>query len=204
MLRTNEDWLDLRSGDPRIQDEAVGALQDQLRRIVSSQFRRRDLTDGCIDDLVQETSLKIFAHLSTYRSESRFITWSTAIAVRTGLDMLRRGFWAKGETSDFYVESDKLGITDWYNNPDPPPEVQAQQQEVLRILEFAMGECLTKRQCSVLVRKLQGWTATNIAAELGTTRGSVYKLSHDARKRLKGELESSGTDAEMVNDVFSL
>ncbi|MDB4614589.1 sigma-70 family RNA polymerase sigma factor [bacterium] len=203
MSRTNEDWLaDLRSADEQVQSQVVRELRDRLERIVSKQFRRRSLSDGCIEDLVQEAALRIFTHLETFRGESQFMTWSTAITVRTGLEMIRRGFWAKGETSNFFIDSDHLQLTGSFGTAERPPEVHAQQREVLQILETAMRERLTKRQSSALVRELQGWTATKIAAELETTRGAVYKLTHDARQKLKSELEAAGLDGDTINDVF--
>lgn len=205
MPRTNEDWLaELQSPDAQVQAQVVHELQDRLQRIVSKQFRRRSLSDGCIEDLVQESALRIFAHLDTFRGESQFLTWSTAITVRTGLEMIRRGFWAKGETSNFFIESDQLRLAESFKQSPDCPEVQAQQQEVLQILETTMRERLTRRQSSALVRELQGWSPTKIAVELKTTRGAVYKLTHDARCKLKGELESAGLDGETINDVFFL
>jgi len=42
------------------------------------------------DDLIQEVLLKIWRHLSTFRSESTFRTWMTRVAINEALQLFRR------------------------------------------------------------------------------------------------------------------
>ena len=42
-----------------------------------------------------------------------------------------------------------------------------------------------------------------IGRRLGITRNAVYKLGHDARKKLKHGLEASGFNATEIRSAFS-
>jgi RNA polymerase sigma-70 factor (ECF subfamily) len=203
MPRTNQEWLnDLRSDDPVVCDEATVELQSRLRRIIFSQFLAKGLSGSCIDDVVQETSFRIFQRLDTFRGDSQFMTWATAYAVRTGLEMLRRGYWAARTGSDFLMSDNTVDLAGLWESLAPSPDVDAQQQEVLHLLTEAMNGELTVRQRCSLLRELQGWPVAKIAMELGTTRGAVYKLTHDARKKLKRSLEGIGLDSNAIRELF--
>lgn len=197
--RPDDKWLeDLQSDDPVVQDQAMADLQHRLRRIIFAQFLAKGLSGSCIDDVVQETSLRIFQRLDRFRGDAKFMTWATAFAVRTGLEMIRRGFWAARTASDFMLPDQRVELAEFWTSVAPSPELNAQRDEVLMLLSEAINKDLTPRQRSALLRELQGWSITEIAAEMGTTRGAVYKLTHDARKKLKSVLEAAGIDGQRL------
>ncbi|WP_417848873.1 RNA polymerase sigma factor [Thalassoglobus sp.] len=205
MVISNEEWGNgLRSGDPVTRDNFTEELQIRLRKAIFAKFIDRGLSGHCVEDVVQETTYRILRSVDSFRGESKFLTWATAFAVRTGLEMLRRGHWMARTTSDFLMESDKVDLADLWKSAAPLPEVDAQQREILQLLATSINDGLTRRQRCALVRELQGWAADRIAQELGTTRGAVYKLVHDAKARLKKVLQEAGLDAKTVRDVFSL
>ena len=187
-----------------MRDEATDELQDRLRRIIFSQCLAKGLSGSCIDDVVQETSVRIFQRLDTFRGDSQFMTWVTAYAVRTGMEMLRRGYWSARTGSDFLMSDKTVDLVDLWESLAPSPDVDAQRQEVLHLLTETMNSELTVRQRCSLLRELQGWPAAKIAMELGTTRGAVYKLTHDARKKLKHSLEGIGLDGDTIRELFPL
>ena len=200
-LQTNEDWLNaLQSTDPVVCDNATMELQDRLRRSIFSQFLNKGLTGHCIEDVVQETTLRIFQRLDSFRGESQFTTWATAFAVRTGLEMIRRGFWAARTGSDFLMGD--VDLANIWQSLAPGPERSVQQEEVLELLTKAINEQLTVRQRTALLRELEGWPVAKISMELGTTRGAIYKLTHDARKKLKVGLEEVFEHGEAIRELF--
>lgn len=204
MARNNQEWLEaLQSDDAVVRDEAASELQDRLRRSIFKQFLGKGLTGSCIDDVVQETSFRILNRLHTFRGDSQFSTWATAFAIRTGMEMLRRGFWSPRTASDFFTANDEVDLAALWKSLAPSPEAVVEQAEVLEVMTRAMNELLTPRQRCALLQKLQGWTVSQIQAELGTTRGAVYKLTHDARKKLKQALEEAGFDGDTIQNLFS-
>lgn len=64
---------------------------------------------------------------------------------------------------------------------------------------------LTSRQRFVLIASaFEGMPLDAIAAELGTNRDNVYKILHDARKKLKGCLTKRGLTQKEILRIFEV
>ena len=61
---------------------------------------------------------------------------------------------------------------------------------------------LTARQRQVIVGELAGIPQVMIAEHLGSTPNAIYKMSHDARRKLRDALEESGFDAEAARSIL--
>jgi RNA polymerase sigma-70 factor (ECF subfamily) len=151
----------------------------------------------CVEDVVQETLIRILDRLHTFRGDSRFMSWATAIGVRTGLELNRKQYWKTHTLGEFVKDSDYNLAGPWQSD-EPAPQAEIERREILTALSAAIQMVLTDRQRLALLAELKGMPVTAIAGELGTTRGSVYKTTHDARKKLKAELERQGFDASFV------
>ena len=63
----------------------------------------------------------------------------------------------------------------------------------------AIADCLTPHQRDVLVAiTLNGVPIDVLAERLNTTRGALYKTLHDARRKLRRQLDEAGFDLEEV------
>ena len=62
---------------------------------------------------------------------------------------------------------------------------------------------LTTKQREALLAALRGMPLDEIARHLGINRNALYKLTHDARKRLKRGLEAAGFTAEDIGAAFA-
>lgn len=83
----------LEAGDPNAFGELVRRYQSPVRAFLRK-LTRGD--DALADDLAQETFLRAWRKLETFRGESRFSTWLFGIAVnefRTRLRRDRRHLW---------------------------------------------------------------------------------------------------------------
>src|SRR6187431_2035750 len=76
------------SSEPERQ-AALGELRSLLRRALARSFARQ-FTDGDLEDLTQESLLRIHSRRASFAYRSRFTTWATAIAVNCALSELRR------------------------------------------------------------------------------------------------------------------
>ena len=72
------------------------------------------------------------------------------------------------------------------------PDEQAARRGLLDALQHAIDHELTDRQRTALLAELRGMPQDEIAAQLGSNRNALYKLTHDARKRLKRAIEVAG------------
>ena len=83
------------------------------------------------------------------------------------------------------------------------PETEIAQLGIVRAMHEILETELTERQRTAVVAKLRGMPQEEIGRRLGINRNAVYKLAHDARKKLKQGLEASGFDAGEIRAAFS-
>ena len=199
----DRDWVaELRAGGPATER----ALED-LRALFLKGLRRalsgRAGADGAlIDDLAQEATLRVLDRLDSFRGESRFTTWATAVAVRVAMTELRRARWR-----DVSLDGMASGAFPGGLEPvdrEPEPERLAVRDEILDLLRRTLDTELTDRQRAALVSELRGTPPEEIARDLGINRNALYKLVHDARKKLKARLIAAGLGDDDVRYGFGM
>ena len=83
--------------------------------------------------------------------------------------------------------------------PQSTPEQLAIQNTVFEELQRLVDEDLTDRQREAVVAVLlEGMPISEVARRMGTTQNALYKLLHDARRRMKRRMEAAGLPAEEV------
>jgi len=200
MSRTNEAWsAELRADGP-VQARALADLRAQLIRGVGAGLRSHPQVDAAfLEDVVQDALVRILDRIDQFEGRSRFLTWATAIAIRIGLTELRRRRW-KDVSLDTFLEdsSDQAGPSEPSN-----AEGHSDRRALVGKMQELMANALTEKQRRVLVAELHGLPQQEIARELGSNRNAVYKLTHDARKRLKRGLEEAGYRADDIHAAFA-
>ncbi len=83
------------------------------------------------------------------------------------------------------------------------PERKLSQDEITRALQSLIEGSLTERQRTAIVAEMSGMPQEEVGRRMGTNRNAVYKLVHDARRKLKSELEAQGFDSESIRAAFS-
>ena len=188
--RTNEQWLaDLRGPNP---DEALADLYDLLVRGLRAGLGSYGGGAGAnAGDFAQEALIRITGNLDSFRGESRFTTWAQKIAMNVALTELKRRRWRDVSLQEL---SARREATD--REPadvQPSPEGLALQNTVLRELRRMVEEELTDRQREAVVAViLEGMPVSEVARRMNTNQNALYKVLHDARKRLKGRMEAAG------------
>jgi len=198
--RSNEDWIrDL--GDSGLSGDAA---RRELRIFLVSGLRRAVLSRGAsiemCEDLAQEALVRIRERLESFRGESRFTTWALSIAMRLAFDELRHQRW-KDVSLEAFTE-DARGPLTFEPSAEASQEKGILRERVLATLREVIENRLTEKQRSVLVAELGGMPHSEIALQLGMKRNALYKLSHDARKRVKSHLEDAGWAGGDVSWVF--
>ena len=158
--------------------------------------------DSQAEDFAQEALLKILEQLDSFRGESRFTTWAHKIAVRVALTELRRKRW-RDVSLDSLITS--LPDTPAMEFPDsaPGPSQIAGKKAVLALLHRYIDRELTARQRQALLAVgIYGMPLEEVARRMGSTRNALYKLLHDARRRLKRKLTADGFTPEHLLQVF--
>lgn len=203
-MRTNEEWLrDLRTDGIR-QADALQELRDRILRAMCAYLAKSAEAKELAEDCAQDALLMIREKLGTFRGESRFTTWATMVAIRILLGELRRRRWR-----EISLEQSRIGkdLPAWPIEAAKSldPEKTLQQNEAWRILKGIIDNELTLRQRFVLVANVfQGMPLDLVADQLGTNRDNVYKLIHDARKKLKRSLIEHGLTSGEILRVFDV
>jgi RNA polymerase sigma-70 factor (ECF subfamily) len=206
--RSNEDWLiSLRSTGKAKQ----GALAD-LREIILNSLpyalsKYLHPTDPHFDPLIQEvaqeTLLRVMDRLETFKGRSKFTTWVHTISVRIALTELRHARWK--EVSLDKLQSGMESDDKMREMPDQDMDVEAsaEQSEIMKMIQKTMMEVLTDKQRKALVAvAVQGMPIAEVADRMGSNRNALYKLLHDARLKLKNHFEERGIKPESILSSF--
>ena len=195
--RSNDQWLAALRGPKK--DEALEDLRTMLVRGLRATLHGRGAKPS-VEDCVQEALIKILDNLNSFRGESRFSIWAHKICVRTAFAEMRRRRW-----HDVSLEEAIIGRGESDGMPADPladPEEVATQRMIMAEFRRFIDEELTDRQRRALLAALGGMPLEEVARRMGTNRNALYKLLHDARKRLKQRMMVEGLSPQDVLSAF--
>jgi RNA polymerase sigma-70 factor (ECF subfamily) len=191
--------MELRGANP---DEALGDLYDLLVRGLRAAFGSYGGgVDAYVEDFAQEALIRITGKLDSFRGESRFTTWAQKIAMNVALTELKRRRWRDVSLQDLFArrEAADRGPAD----TQLTPEQLAFQNMVLGELRRMVDEELTDRQREAVVAViLEGMPISEVARRMDTNQNALYKLLHDARRKLKRRMEAAGLSPQEVLAAF--
>lgn len=202
--RTNQQWIEQLTGEAP--SEAINDLRDillnGLRYSLSTKLSENDF-HALIEDFVQDALIKILQNIHTFRGESKFITWAQKITIRVAFTELRRQRW-KDISLDNLVPEDSLDFTpNFLADKTNLPEQAAAQQQILEWLTQLINEELSDKQkkaiIAVMIHKVP---LEEVARRMNSNRNALYKLIHDARKKLKTRLLADGTNVDELLAIF--
>ena len=125
---------------------------------------------GLAEDAVQETFIKAYRALSSFRNESNLKTWLMKIAINTCRDM-QRGSWWK--------HMNRAVTLDQLNSPISPVSDDA------IALNMEIAQLPMKLREVVLLYYYQDMTTEEIADALGIAPSTVSSRLNKARERLR-------------------
>lgn len=212
--RTNNEWLDeLREGGA-LQEQAVADLQGLLLRAVSYIFHRhaselrslaRDDVLRLAEDCAQDALIAIMKQLPEFRGDSKFTTWAYKFAVNIALMAARRERWRGVSLDQLSSEDSFLFERSMLDKaPGPTLDQSAMQNEVRDLIQQVIERDLTEKQRRVLALIVfHEVPMDEVVREMKTNRNAVYKLLHDARRKLKSRLEAHGFGINETLALFS-
>ncbi|MEW6406500.1 MAG: RNA polymerase sigma factor, partial [Chloroflexota bacterium] len=187
ITRTNEAWLtDLRSTSLSHEDalnDLRAIIQKGLPYALSRWLPPSDpLFQPLIEEVTQETLLRILDQLDTFEGRSLFTTWVHKIAVRIALTELRRKRWRDSSLDELTDNEDTPPPPGLLADPQASPETSAERSDMLARVRRILDEELTPKQREALILLgLQDVPMEEAAKKMKTNRNALYKLLHDAR-----------------------
>jgi RNA polymerase sigma-70 factor (ECF subfamily) len=202
MPRTDQEWLEQLK---QVDNSAV--LEDlrlQLARGLTFALAGRvapEQLDELVQDFAQESVLRVLSALDTFRGESRFLTWAVKVAVRLAFSELRRKRWQDVSLDGLMENQDgPEEANPALADPAPSPETAVNRAMLMALVERLIDDELTERQRDALRAVFEGGISVEeLARRNGTSRNALYKLVHDARRRLQARLQQHGlTPADLL------
>ena len=131
------------------------------------------------EDAAQETFIRAWLHLASYRPPTPLRNWLFRIAVNAATDMLRK------EKRILPGELDDLQLSD----PQPGPEAVFSQEEQTVLIQKAVLSLPDASRAVLILKEYEGLSYQEIADTLDIPMGTVMSRLNYARKLLKDRLE---------------
>lgn len=206
--RTNETWL----SDLRATGAARETALEDLRAVIQkglpyalSRWLSPDQPqfNALVEEVTQETLLRVLDQLNTFEGRSQFTTWVHKIAVRIALTELRRKRWRDASLDELTENEDVPPPPGLLADSHAGPEVSAERADMLARVRRIIEEELTDRQREALILLgVKDIPMEDAARKLKTNRNALYKLLHDARVRLKNRLSMEDISPNEVLALF--
>ena len=167
--------------------ERSGEIYGLLYRLTENREEARDLT--------QETFLRAFQSISTFRGDSDLRTWIYRIAINQARNRWR--WWRRRRRdSTFSLDSTTdegrqllIGTLKAESTPDPEQDTLAHERE--RVLRKALSGLRRVYRETVILRDIEGFAYEEIAVALDISVGTVKSRLARGRQELKRKLEGS-------------
>ena len=143
--------------------------------------------DELAQDAADDAAVSVLRRLDDFRGESSFRTWVYKFALLEAAVKVRRRAWRDREVA--------LEPEHWESlaHAGPGPDDEAENAELLEAVRDGIRTALTPRQRQVLVATvLEGVPIDVLAERLDSNRNALYKLLHDARRRLRSHVAAAG------------
>jgi|SRR5688500_18822229 len=213
--RTNDEWLhDLNTnGEP--QEAAIADLRELLLRATLYFFSRnlgdfgglnRDEILQRAEDSAQDALIAVMNHLQDFRGDSKFTTWAYKFAINIALMAARHERW-KGVSLDELSFSNEGAFFERVlqdKTTGSAPDQSALQNEVRETIQDVIEHDLTDKQRRVILMMVfNDVPMDEVVHHLDANRNAVYKMLHDARRKLKSSLQARGFDVGEMLTLFS-
>jgi RNA polymerase sigma-70 factor (ECF subfamily) len=156
--------------------QAAKTLYDAHARRVHRLVYRICGDEEMARDLTQDTFVRVFQKLSTFRGDAAIATWIHRIAVSVALNAIRKERRFKRTSDDLDVANEL---------PAPPNAVEPDLRARLASAISALPESC---RVSVILHDIEGYTHAEIGQMLGIAEGTSKARLFDARTRLRKAL----------------
>ncbi len=171
-------------GQTRAFDVLIERYKERLYATVYHMTSNREDAN----DLVQDTFIKAYKSLRSFKGQSSFYTWVYRIAVNRTINFLKRG---KNRTHHSLDNVDDSIQTD----PDfvelmsqDTPHREAGLHELQQQLNAALQKLSDNHRAVVVLHDVQGMTHADIAKAMKCSEGTVRSRLFYARQQLQGLL----------------
>ena len=164
-----------------------GLVRTHTRRVYNLCYRFTGRTSEA-EDLTQETFIRVYDKLKTFRGEASLSTWIYRIATNVSLDHFRRNDAHQTKTTQSLEEAE-FG-REWVDESTPSLDHQVAQSEMSDCVQGFIQRLPLSYRTVVVLHDLQGLKVQEIADVLDCSLDRVKIRLHRARNKLRGALNS--------------
>lgn len=158
-------------------------------------------TDSETEDALQETYLRAWRALSTYRADSKLSTWLVRIVINEALGRLRRRSAQVIPLESAMESTDPHTQTSLQDDSDRQPERVAMRSEVRRLMEARIDQLPESFRTVFMLRAVEELSVEEVAAALEIPEATVRTRFFRARSLLR---EGLSRDVDLAtSDAFS-
>jgi RNA polymerase sigma-70 factor (ECF subfamily) len=178
-------------GDKRAFELLVVKYQRKLARLLSRFIRDA----GEVEDVAQETFIKAYRALPTFRGDSAFYTWLYRIGVNTAKNYLV----ALGRRAPTVTEVDNEeaeNIEDGMQLKDMnTPENQLMSKQIAETVNRTLQDLPEELRTAITLREIEGLSYEEIAqvmnCPIGTVRSRIFRAREAIAEQLRPQLGTS-------------
>ena len=181
------------AGDQRAFELLVVKYQRRIERLIARMVRDVDL----VEDIAQETFIRAYRALPSFRGESQFYTWLYRIAVNTAkkaLMELKRDPLVFENMMGGSDDEDETSRSKTEQTSSETPEMVLAAKEIADVVNTAMQALPEELRQALTLREIEGWTYEEIAATMncpiGTVRSRIFRAREAISVKVKPLLES--------------
>src|SRR5215471_21815032 len=168
-------------GDVAFWEIIMRRYNQRLFRVVRSIVK----DDSQAEDVVQETYVRAFQHLSQFEGRAKFSTWLTKIAIYEAYARVRRFDYQKVDSISV-LEGQGMDV----KAKGRDPEQQIYDGELKMVLEKAFDTLPNDYRSVFMLREIEGLSTAETAECLEISEENVKTRLHRARALLQRELYS--------------
>ena len=158
-------------------------VQRYQRQVYNLSYRMLNSAEDAAD-IVQDTFVRAFGALGSFRQDASFLTWLYKIASNLCIDLLRSRRSKSTLSLDLELEEGREPATDRYLGP----EETAVRGAVGEVVHKAVMNLPERYRVVITMRHLRGMSVEEIAQELHLPSGTVKTHLFRAREMLRERL----------------
>ena len=165
-------------------------MQKYIKKIYNLAYKMTENREDT-NDLVQETFLKAYSSLKSFREQSSLSTWLFRITHNLCIDYLRVR--DKKKTVALYtsgVEGEEIEIC--IVDTSPTPEQALDRKEKIREIKNAMSQLMPENREILVLRDVNGLSYEEISDILDISLGTVKSRINRSREKMKKILLKNG------------
>ena len=168
--------------DPKTQNDAFQKLLSDYQRPLYGHIRNIVLNHDDADDVLQNTFIKVFRHLSTFKGESKLFSWMYRIATNEAITFINLKAKRNGTTSAALQTKlvDNLKADEYFDGND----IQVKLQKAITLLP-------EKQKLVFKMRYFEEIKYEEMSEILGTSVGALKASYHHAVKKIENYMTRS-------------